>query len=87
MALRFVGELNALRLWLSLGFARVLVGGVSLLGATLALAWLAPGLLWGLLPVLGVAMLTAVCMGRSLYAQTRAARRQVARLPAMYRSA
>jgi len=79
MALRFVGELNALRLWLSLGFARVLVGGVSLVGATLALAWLSPGLLWGLLPVLGVAMLTAVCMGRSLYAQTRAARREVAR--------
>ncbi|MBA2594806.1 MAG: ABC transporter ATP-binding protein/permease [Pseudomonadota bacterium] len=79
MALRFVGELNALRLWLSLGFARVLVGGVSLLGATLALAWLSPGLLWGLLPVLGLAMLTAVCMGRSLYAQTRSARREVAR--------
>lgn len=79
MALRFVGELNALRLWLSFGFARVLVGGVSLLGATLALAWLSPGLLWGLLPVLGLAMLTAVCMGRSLYAQTRSARREVAR--------
>jgi hypothetical protein len=38
IALRFVGDLTALRRWVSLGLARLLVGGVVIVLALVALA-------------------------------------------------
>jgi len=50
---RFVGDLQAIRRWVSLGAARLVVSGTTLLVCTIALAWLAPvlGALVGLVLV------------------------------------
>ena len=40
MLLRFVGDLNSMRRWVSLGLARLVVGGVTVVAATVALAFL-----------------------------------------------
>lgn len=53
MMLRFVGDLNALRRWVSLGLARLTTGGVTITAAVLALAFLS----WSLALTAGAVLL------------------------------
>jgi len=58
MILRFVGDLSAIRRWVSLGIARLAVGGLAVVGALLALSLLSP--------VLGLATAVVLLLGLGL---------------------
>ena len=78
--LRFVGDLTALRQWISLGIARLAVATITTITTLLALAIINPemaGLIAALLLIAGVATLT---LGRALENAARHARRQRTRL-------
>jgi len=80
LLLRFVGDLNAWRLWISLGIARGLVTGLLLCGVLIALTtlhWLF-GLAAALTLVIGAQV--ANRLGRALVAAVRETRRRRARL-------
>lgn len=71
LLLRFVGDLKAMRQWVSLGLARVIVAGLSIAGVTLGLFIAAPGL-----AAASVAALLACALAASLVAtRTRGAMR------------
>ena len=80
LLLRFVGDLSALRLWLSLGVARLLVAGVVSGGTLAALAWLDPWLAAVCALILGGSAALAWRLGRQLEQASRQARRLRARL-------
>lgn len=78
--LRFIGDLNALRRWVSLGLARLTVSGVASAGALIALAALNwhLALAAGLVLAAGVALLLVV--GRRMQPAVLEARRRRSRL-------
>lgn len=78
--LRFIGDLNSLRRWVSLGLARLTVGGVSAVGAIIVLTILSwrLALAAGLVLSAGVAVL--LVMGRKMQAAVVEARRRRSRL-------
>ena len=78
--LRFVGDLTALRQWVSLGLARLTVAGVVTTTALATLGWLDPVLAGLCAAVLGVSGLLAYRYGAALDQATRQARRHRARL-------
>jgi len=80
LLLRFAGDLNAWRLWISLGIARGLVTGLLLCGVLIALTAL--HWLFGLTAILILAFGARVAtrLGRKLVAAVREARRRRARL-------
>ena len=80
LLLRFVGDLSALRSWVSLGLARLLVAGVAVGLAVLALAVIAPrlGLAVGVVLALGAGGLQAA--SPRMLRTARTARRRRARL-------
>ncbi|MCA8948660.1 MAG: ABC transporter ATP-binding protein, partial [Planctomycetes bacterium] len=80
IALRFTGDLSAMRQWVSLGLARLVVATVTLLLAALGLALLSPwlGLLVG--SVLGVGAAVTGYLGRSIQGAVADARRARTRL-------
>lgn len=81
-ALRFVGDLNALRRWVSLGLARLVVAGTTAVGALVALAVLEPVLAAGAaVAVIGGGVATLV-QGRGVRDADRQARRRRARVAA-----
>ena len=78
--LRFIGDLNALRQWVSLGLARLSVAGVATVGVLSALLLVNP-LLAGLVTILlfgGGVM--ALLLGRSLQSATRESHKWRARM-------
>ena len=81
-ALRFVGDLNALRLWISLGIARLLVGGLVVLLSLGALAFIEPMLAAaaGVVVTLGTAV--TLMLGERLRSAARESRRRTAHLAA-----
>lgn len=80
MLLKFVGDLNALRKWVSLGLSRLLVAGVAIVVAVTAVAVVDVGLGLALGVVLALgASATALLTGR-LMRTTREARRRRAKL-------
>lgn len=80
--LRFVNDLTALRQWVALGIARLTVSGVVLSGAMLALTLINP-ILGGLLCLLiGIGVLSALMLGRSLDVAIRESRRRRANIAA-----
>ncbi|MGL6291325.1 MAG: ABC transporter ATP-binding protein [Silanimonas sp.] len=81
-ALRFVGDLNALRLWISLGVARLLVGSLVVACSLAALAAIAPSLAWPPALVIAAGAALSVFAGRHLRAATRESRRRTAHLAA-----
>lgn len=80
--LRFIGDLTVFRRWVSLGVARLIVGGVSIAGATLALSFVN-----GMLALAAGAMLltggmVVLAQGKRMQEVVREARRRRARLAA-----
>ncbi len=66
LLLKFVGDLSALRRWVSLGMARLLVAGVATLIAMAALAWLHWPFFVAVLTVLSVSAAWIVYQGGTL---------------------
>jgi len=79
-ALRFIGDLNAVRRWVSLGLSRLLVAGTMTVGTLLGLAVLAPVLAAVTAAVVAGGVAASVLEGRSLRHADREARRRRARL-------
>lgn len=80
--LRFVGDLGALRRWLSLGLARLTVSGV-LIGLTFAaLAMINLALAGIVVAVLGAGLLLTLLLGPALESAIRHARRRRSRMAA-----
>lgn len=80
--LRFIGDLKALKRWVSLGVARLAVGCVSLGVALLALAWLNGWMALAAASALLAGALSAFLLGKYVDAAVREARKQQARLAA-----
>lgn len=78
--LRFIGDLTALRQWISLGLARLMVAGVVITGALLALALIS----WPLALAIGAVLLPgtalSLVLGKPLLQAVREARRRRALL-------
>lgn len=80
--LRFVGDLTALRQWVSLGLSRVLVSGTFAAGALAALAFISPALALAAGTVLLVGVSGAVGLAGPMRRRSREARRRRTRLAA-----
>lgn len=80
--LRFIGDLKALKRWVSLGIARLAVGCVSLGVALVALVWLNGWMSLAAATVLLTGALTAFLLGKYVDAAVREARKHQARLAA-----
>lgn len=83
VALRFVGDLTALRRWVSLGLARLLVGSVVICLALAALAVIEPVIALSVAAGVAVAALLSLGLGHRLQATTREVRRRRGRLAAV----
>lgn len=81
-ALRFVGDLNAIRRWVSLGLGRLVVAGTTTTGAVIALAVLEPALAAGAGIAVAGGGVATLAQGRGLRDAERRARRLRARLAA-----
>ncbi len=76
VTLRFVGDLTALRRWVSLGLARLLVGGVVIVLAIAALAIIEPVVALSVGAGVATATLLGLGLGNRLGATTRDVRRR-----------
>jgi len=74
--LRFIGDLTALRQWVSLGLARLLVAGIAITGALLALAVISWQLALAVAMVLVPGMALSLILGKPLLQAVREARRR-----------
>jgi ABC-type multidrug transport system fused ATPase/permease subunit len=74
--LRFIGDLTALRLWISLGLARLLVAGVAIPGALLALALISWPLALAVGAVLVPGTVLSLVLAKPLLQAVREARRR-----------
>jgi ABC-type multidrug transport system fused ATPase/permease subunit len=80
MLLRFVGDLSALRSWVSLGLAKVLVAGITVTLAVAFLVYLDPAIGLAVTAVLVVGAVSTVITNPRLMASSRTARSRRARL-------
>ena len=80
--LRFIGDLTALRKWISLGLARLIVATMMTGGSLLALLVLSPTLGLVVLGVLVLGTTWSLVVGRGLRGAAREARRRRSRLAA-----
>ncbi|MCJ7555603.1 MAG: ABC transporter ATP-binding protein/permease [Gammaproteobacteria bacterium] len=78
--LRFIGDLSALRQWISLGLARLCVAAITALGTLLALVWVSPTLALAVAIVLIVGAISTILLGKPLHKSVLESRRQRARL-------
>jgi ABC-type multidrug transport system fused ATPase/permease subunit len=76
IVLRFVGDLNALKRWVSLGLARVIVAGVTTAGALLALSMVNWVLALGVTAILVAGALYALGVGKQLREAVKESRRR-----------
>ncbi len=83
VTLRFVGDLTALRRWVSLGLARLLVGGVVIFLALAALALIQPMIALAVGAGVATAALFGLGLGNRLESTTREVRRRRGRLAAL----
>ncbi len=82
LTLRFIGDMGAVRRWISLGLSRLLMTGMTCAGVFAVLLWLAPRLAVGLAVCLALGLWGSVWVGGGLRQRTREARRQLSRLAA-----
>jgi len=82
LAMRFVGDLTAVRQWVSLGLARLIVASVAVIGTLTALAVLSVVLALAVGLVLLAAAAHAATLGRPLRERARGARKRRTRLAA-----
>lgn len=80
MLLKFVGDLSALRRWVSLGLARLLVAGLAVTIAVVAMSWLHWPFAVGVSAVLAVAASWILCHSAELRAAIAETRQRQARL-------
>ena len=80
--LRFVGDLTAIARWVSLGLARLLVGGTFLAGALVALAFVSAAMAAAVAAVIGLGASVSLLYSRALTSGAREARRRQTRLAA-----
>lgn len=80
--LRFVGDLSAVKQWVSLGLARLLVAATFVIGAVAALAWVNVMLAGAVGSVVALGALAAFLGGRPLRERSREASRHRARMAA-----
>lgn len=78
--LKFVGDLSALRRWISLGVARLQVAGVAVLIALAALGWMHWPFALGVATLLALSSAWIIWQGAGLRSAISEARRQQARL-------
>ena len=83
IVLRFIGDLTALRQWVSLGLARLTVSGLAALLAIGALSFVEPVVAMAVAVAVVVASLLALLIGPRLRVRTRESRRRRGRLAAM----
>ena len=83
IVLRFVGDLTALRQWVSLGLARLTVSGLAAFLAIVALSFVEPVVAMAVAVAVTVAFVLAFLIGPHLRVQTRETRRCRGRLAAM----
>ncbi len=83
IVLRFVGDLTALRQWVSLGLARLTVSGLAAFLAIAALSFVEPVVAMAVAVAVTVALTLAFLIGPRLRVQTRETRRRRGRLAAM----
>lgn len=79
---RMVGDLGALKNWVSRGLAQIIVAGVSLLGALAALAMVAPAAVWPMVGLAVVVVVTIIGLMPALRRSVREMRHQRGRLAA-----
>ncbi|MEM7305442.1 MAG: ABC transporter ATP-binding protein [Planctomycetota bacterium] len=80
MLLRFLGDLTPLRLWVSLGIARVVVGGTTVVATSAFLALQSPLLAGCVLGAMAVGVAASSLLGPQLEHTVRSARRSRTRL-------
>ena len=80
MTLRLLGDLTAIRQWISLGVARLLVGGTMAVGALAGLAWMNFTLAASLAALLALSAVVSVRLGGRLRESTADLRQRRARL-------
>ena len=80
--LRFVGDLSAVKQWVSLGLARLIVAGTFVVGALAALAVVNLALAGAVGAVLALAFVAALALARPLRERSREARRERSRIAA-----
>ncbi len=80
LMLRFIGDLNALRLWVSQGLARLLIGSIMIVGTLAVLATLNLRIAAAIGAVSLVAMSVMLLFGPALARRVREARRRRAQL-------
>ena len=83
VTLRFVGDLTALRRWVSLGLARLLVGAVVIVLALTALTVIAPMVALSVAAGVTLAAVLGLGLGNRLQTSTREVRRRRGRLAAV----
>lgn len=80
--LRFVGDLNAVKQWVSLGLSRLIVAGTFLVGALAALAFVNVALAAAVGVVLALAFAAALALAKPLRERSRKARRERVKIAA-----
>ena len=76
IVLRFIGDLNALKRWVSLGLARVTVAGVTTVGSLLALAVVNWVLAAGVTVILAIGTIYVLSLGKQLREAVKEGRRR-----------
>ncbi len=76
VVLRFVGDLNALKRWVSLGIARLSVAGITAVGALGALAFINPVLALGAAIVIAISAILLLRLGEQLREAAKEGRRR-----------
>jgi ABC-type multidrug transport system fused ATPase/permease subunit len=82
VALRFVGDLNALRRWVSMGLARIVVAAIVVPSTLGFMAWLDPWLALGCALVLGLGLVGNLLLGPRMHRTVAEARRRRGHLAA-----
>ncbi|RRJ83320.1 ATP-binding cassette domain-containing protein [Aestuariirhabdus litorea] len=82
LMLRFVGDLSAMRNWISLGLARLALSGLSIFIALGVLAWIQPLISLSVATASLLATGIALAMGPAIRARNRTARQRRGRLAA-----
>lgn len=82
LQLRFVNDLTAVRNWISLGLARLVVSSIICVGAIAAMWWIDPALALALCGILAAAMAGALAIGRLFDESIREARKRRGRIAA-----
>ena len=80
LMLRFVGDLNSLRQWVSLGLARLTIASATTAGTVLALAFISKTLAITIGIILLMGVLTAYKLGQQMQKAAKETRRRLSRL-------